>query len=305
MVGIGICDALNGLLVVFASPGSRTAPYLQALLGNFLIPMTIGWRWIILKRSATATQCLCAALVLAGLFLSLVPTIFSIDQKPTHSAATGAARVLWPMCFMFGFMPAAIMNVLSEKSLQDDKENGLKAAERPVNLIWWLFWTSLYQLFGVAFLFWADLIPGFGNAASPHELGVSMRHGFKEFFAGHDATARGLAFVLCYVLSYISTGLLLRHAEGATWLAIVQALVSPLGTLFWTLFKENPVFKWHPEFLETTWFTLAGLVLIVPGVLIYNTTAKKIRQASIQIFEEEPLLYPHREELEAGAIQNQ
>lgn len=38
---VGICDGLNGILVVFASSGTRTAPYLQAILGNFIIPLTI------------------------------------------------------------------------------------------------------------------------------------------------------------------------------------------------------------------------------------------------------------------------
>ena len=41
---IGLCDALNGVLVVFASKGSRTPPYLQAILGNFLIPLTVLFR---------------------------------------------------------------------------------------------------------------------------------------------------------------------------------------------------------------------------------------------------------------------
>ena len=38
---VGFCDSLNGALVVFASKGSRTPPYLQAILGNFMIPLTI------------------------------------------------------------------------------------------------------------------------------------------------------------------------------------------------------------------------------------------------------------------------
>ena len=41
---VGIFDALNGILVVFASPPTRTAPFLQAILGNFLIPLTITFR---------------------------------------------------------------------------------------------------------------------------------------------------------------------------------------------------------------------------------------------------------------------
>ena len=40
----GVLDALNGVFVVFASLPSRTAPFLQAILGNFLIPLTIFFR---------------------------------------------------------------------------------------------------------------------------------------------------------------------------------------------------------------------------------------------------------------------
>ena len=41
---IGLFDALNGVLVVYASPSFRTAPFLQAVLGNFMIPLTIVFR---------------------------------------------------------------------------------------------------------------------------------------------------------------------------------------------------------------------------------------------------------------------
>ncbi len=41
---IGFFDALNGVLVVFASPPTRTAPFLQAILSNSAIPLTILFR---------------------------------------------------------------------------------------------------------------------------------------------------------------------------------------------------------------------------------------------------------------------
>ena len=43
---VGVFDAFNGILVVFASPPTRTAPFLQAILGNFLIPLTISFRLV-------------------------------------------------------------------------------------------------------------------------------------------------------------------------------------------------------------------------------------------------------------------
>ena len=42
---IGICDGLNGVLIVSASPSARTAPFLQAILGNITIPLTIVLRY--------------------------------------------------------------------------------------------------------------------------------------------------------------------------------------------------------------------------------------------------------------------
>lgn len=41
---IGFFDALNGIMVVYSSPSARTAPFLQAVLGNFMIPLTIIFR---------------------------------------------------------------------------------------------------------------------------------------------------------------------------------------------------------------------------------------------------------------------
>jgi hypothetical protein len=37
----GFFNAMNGVFIVFASSGSRTAPYLQAILGNVMIPFII------------------------------------------------------------------------------------------------------------------------------------------------------------------------------------------------------------------------------------------------------------------------
>ena len=44
LILIGVFDALNGVFVVFASTPTRTAPFLQAILGNFTIPLTIFFR---------------------------------------------------------------------------------------------------------------------------------------------------------------------------------------------------------------------------------------------------------------------
>lgn len=46
---IGLFLALTALLVMFSSPTNRTAPFLQAILGNIAIPMTIFFRYAYCK----------------------------------------------------------------------------------------------------------------------------------------------------------------------------------------------------------------------------------------------------------------
>ena len=59
-------------------------------------------------------------------------------------------------------IPAALMNVIEEKSLKDT---------RNVNLFYLLFWTSLYQLITVGALFWVDILPSFGFADGIYQFG--------------------------------------------------------------------------------------------------------------------------------------
>jgi len=275
---VGLCDALNGLLVVFASKGSRTPPYLQAILGNFLIPLTVLFRLLILRKKPTVLKLLCAIVVVVGLFICLIPTIFpSVDPKAEKpkNGTHGVSRVLWPIIFMLGFLPAAIMNVLEERGVKMENQSSRKG----INLVYFLFWTSTYQLLCVATFFWADILPWYGNVSNIKEFGNNWWFGIRCFFGGAGCSAtpgtRGTVFILMYVLSYVGGANLLRHAEGATWLAIVTSLVTPLGFIFWTLFNESP-FKWHPEGHVSTWFSIGALAIMVPAIFVYNMGAPEI-----------------------------
>ena len=64
-------------------------------------------------------------------------------------------------------VPAAVTNVIEEKSLKLKNVTSGKG----VNLIYFLFWTSLFQLITVGMFFWADIIPGFGNTKNISEFG--------------------------------------------------------------------------------------------------------------------------------------
>ncbi|XP_062501559.1 uncharacterized protein LOC134178690 [Corticium candelabrum] len=292
---IGFCDAINGVMVVFAATASRTSPMLQTLLGNFMIPLTVVARIFILKKKPNLVQGLSAVAVFMALLLCLAPDIFDLDkprcsQSSASTSSTGAARVLWPLCFMFGFVPAAIMNVLEEKSLKKRVRSG--NGTRQINLFYFLFWTSLYQLLTAAALFWIDIIPGFGTAhGSITEFGKNYWYGIKCFFGyggcDYSSGLRGSLFVGFYVVAYIGGGLLLRFSDGATFMAIVNSVTTPLGFLFWTLFQDpsKGPFMWDPHATTKTYFSLGGLVIMIPFTFIYNY--RRAQKSTVDSFDEE------------------
>ena len=59
-------------------------------------------------------------------------------------------------------VPAALMNVVEEKSMKDS---------RKVDPYYFLFFSCLYQFIFVVLLFWTDIIPGFGYTSNIREFG--------------------------------------------------------------------------------------------------------------------------------------
>jgi len=64
-------------------------------------------------------------------------------------------------------IPAAIMNVLEEYVVKMKNQTSRKG----INLVYFLFWTSLYQLICVGSLFWLDILPWYGNVDTISEFG--------------------------------------------------------------------------------------------------------------------------------------
>eukprot|EP00494_Astrolonche_serrata_P027957 UN28222 len=142
---IGLCDAINGMMVVYAAPGNRTSPELQSILGNFLIPMTVFFRWIILSDLPSLGQLMASVFVVIALFVCLVPKIFDLKQPPNARTPSGTWGIMWPIIFACGFFPAALMNVVEEKVMKDKKSD--------VNLLYMLFSICTWQLFWITCFF--------------------------------------------------------------------------------------------------------------------------------------------------------
>lgn len=280
---IGFADSMNGFFAVFASPSSRTSLPIQASLAVSLIPITIGVRYVILKKKPTKFQWGAILVVILGVLITMVPTIANFDSSGVNGRGDEStfARIFWPCIFMFGFVPAAVMNVVSESTLKDTKT---------LNVIVFLFWTSLYQVITDLVFFGADLIPGFGMSKNIHEFNLHLSNGLSDTF--HNGSAAGLAllFISFYVISYLGTNMLIRNDEGATWSAVVGNFSNPLCVLFWYLFQEQP-FKWLPHFPDYAWYTVCGSLILFVASIVYKKYSKEDGDNYPNATEKNALLY--------------
>ncbi|XP_021356417.1 uncharacterized protein LOC110452302 isoform X2 [Mizuhopecten yessoensis] len=280
LIAMGLFTTLNGILVVNASPPNRTPPYLQGILASTVIPYTVLCRLIILRKGISTVRALCTCVVLAGLFITTEPQTFGLDGSgngdsgPTPSVLQ---RIIWPLCFALGFLPIGLSNVFCEKELKKDECESLG----------FITWTNVFQFVTLLFFFWTDFVPGFGMSSSASEFFTKFGKGFSCLFSS-ATSCRGLAgkawlFNVGYVFGNLFQFLLIQYAEGSVFAVIIQAMVTPIATIFWTLFsydQKADIFKWNPVMNTTTGFTLSGLAVIVPGVLLYNYFSRKEAQAA-------------------------
>lgn len=258
---IGFYNALNGMMVVFASPSSRTAPFLQAILGNFMIPITVLVRVWFLKAYPSKWEIVAAMIVVCGVFLSVGPTMVNGQDEAGNS-------VFWPMWFMCGFIPAAFMNVTEESALSKNQNARMGV---------FVFWLNFWQFVFVSFFFWVDVIPGYGMSSNLGEWAHHMQNGMSCFLFGETCGGKaflwGMIFILAYMLSYVSTGFLLKFTSSATWQAVVS-LVGPLGILWWAGFDATPQFHWGPSWGKDKTFPVLGLAVMLPGIVFFKLAGK-------------------------------
>uniref|UniRef100_A0A1I8FG45 G_PROTEIN_RECEP_F1_2 domain-containing protein n=1 Tax=Macrostomum lignano TaxID=282301 RepID=A0A1I8FG45_9PLAT len=189
---IGFFDALNGVLVVFASSGKRTLPALQPILSNFMDPPPdrhLPPGAALRKSPAGRLKGLAALGVFLALVVSLLPTMV-----PSLGAETegGAAR----------HRPGALACRLHARLRPRRRTRLLPAAHRARPVLG------------------GTLCPA---TATPTASGSSVTAGASAsscFFGGDgcpaDSGVRGAMFIGMYTVSYIGGGLMLRYAEGAT-----------------------------------------------------------------------------------------
>ena len=296
-----IFGPIGTIMTNFPGDGKRTPAYLQPIMVQARIPMVFLMRFLILKRYPTLRKNLCAVAVVVAVFISLLPRIFpnleSSAAKHEEGGTTGVAGVLWPLCIALSEVPFAIGASFLELGLKHNQHRGI-SNQKEVNILYYMFWNSLFCLLNTLCLFWADIIPGFGYLTSIDRFWDMIKFNILCVFGGNACGVQAIvAFQLKFaarLMGGISRSLFLRYSEGANFLSIVSALQGPMLLLFWTLFREDP-FQWQPEMHLSTWLALLALAIILPAIYVYSTgpperTLNKRQPASNGPRETDPLL---------------
>eukprot|EP00117_Sycon_ciliatum_P002489 scpid62393/ scgid7693/ len=232
------------------------------------------------------------------------------DARPGHTSSL--VHVAWSCVYLLGYLPIALAVVVQEKLLKmkewrKPQANGSTAwckATR-VKIIQLLFWANLWTCGLYAVMFWADFIPGFGTVSTLGQFKNHMDDGFRCMVglprgpgamynesgncqqAGDLPNAAelnpdphcslpayyGWTFICSLIGCTMSAPLLIKYSSGAVYLVVVQALVTPLGAVFWFLFQLDPRARvhWKPTYhRHGSMFTLAGLLVVMLAVVCYE-----------------------------------
>eukprot|EP01012_Entosiphon_sulcatum_P006983 TRINITY_DN13439_c0_g1_i2.p1 TRINITY_DN13439_c0_g1~~TRINITY_DN13439_c0_g1_i2.p1 ORF type:complete len:250 (-),score=32.82 TRINITY_DN13439_c0_g1_i2:58-807(-) len=222
-----------------------------------------------------------AVLVGVGLVLTYLPVALGL-QDPRNGDLTLPGRVLWPGLCLLAYVPTAFLNVLEllaaysavHVSATPSPFHSTFAAHSSVelNVMYLLFWTSLYSTLCVMCSFWTDSLPLVGTSSDPIATLEKLHNGLLCFVETsqncRDVVRWGGFFVVCCFMSYVGFGLLLRHASVITT-CITITVSTPLSVALWLLFRPRPLQPYMASG-PTTWLTIAAMLPLVVGVLGYR-----------------------------------
>eukprot|EP00118_Oscarella_pearsei_P006760 m.31180 g.31180 ORF g.31180 m.31180 type:complete len:460 (+) comp31460_c0_seq3:51-1430(+) len=313
LVLIGFLNYVSLLLLTYASPPTRTKPELQPILGASVVVYTVILQRVLLRKKISWPRLLCTGVVLVGLVVTLIPTFGNFGESSTETncnytippcesgsnssaceAKTGtlssAANAIWTVVFLIAFIPRAVLVVLARKELQDKKG-------KDVHLAIFMVYVNLIILVCVLLSFWVCFIPEVATppVSSVGEIGDLLRQGLSCSFGHMPTTVNGtsindLANSSCILpaaygwtavvgnnFAAMGSFMLVKHASDAVYSMLVSALATPIGAVLWILIflTCEARIDFSPYFDHGSACVIGGLVLVVPGVVIYKALGRK------------------------------
>eukprot|EP00301_Raphidiophrys_heterophryoidea_P000441 c10220_g1_i1.p1 GENE.c10220_g1_i1~~c10220_g1_i1.p1 ORF type:complete len:368 (+),score=95.21 c10220_g1_i1:151-1254(+) len=222
----GMVDALNGALVIPASPSSRTPAIVASLIGcTTLLPMIIIKHFYFAVPSTSLYKQAYFVIVVVLYLCSSYTIVYPVFRNSSEINT----QVEWWFIFFIGTILGNLYNLQQEKFFKQHNH------ARMSQFTAYLSWQTLYQAFWAFSLVWLDVIPGFGDA-DKNGLGCSMKHTFADSFR-MPAVSYNIMFNVGYYIAYIGSCIVNRHDAliGVVAFSIISGLVTgvsyPIGEL--------------------------------------------------------------------------
>eukprot|EP01084_Bolivina_argentea_P032409 59968_1 len=275
---IGIANAFGGLLIVFSA--RKCAPYLQAILGTFSIFWVMLLRFILIGKAPNKLQFIYSCIIFFALFLTSIPSIFGFNDSNAFQTKTDNSiwKILWPLLFASGSAPGAIVYVITESVVKNNHDG------YSVSIWWLLLMQTMFQCVVWVTFFWVDSLPIFGATSSIHGIFYNLKTDWSYFLMLDTSNFKcmylPMVWNILFAIQTIGYTFICRYNHASSsWVAVVNCLVTPLGAMFWYLFKldNNGWFGWQPHWNGYDLYALCGLILMIPFVYLYNveTSAQK------------------------------
>lgn len=279
---MGMFDSLTGVIAMFGSV--KTSGTLQVLLNNSVVPITMFLSVIILGTSFKASEYLGSVIILAGVVV--VVAVPALLADPDAEVATVQPRndITFNIIYFFSVVPSALAAIYKEKLFtQIDLEvNYLQA------------WVAMWQLLFGFLLIPLNTFKFLGDNYMPYsQLPHALIDGARCFVGintvvtqcARPGTNSALAMTrLCddcsgawwVTLIYLSFNILyniflvliIKHGSAAL-LFVVSTLSLPVVQILFSIRAIND----PPDTLSVA--SIAGLVLIVSGLTIYNRSERE------------------------------
>ncbi|GAM24526.1 hypothetical protein SAMD00019534_077010 [Acytostelium subglobosum LB1] len=266
---MGALDAVTGYFVVIGGIG--TSGPMQQLLNQAIIPFTMLTSLIFLKQRYTLVQVLGALVIIAGVFISLVPAL--IGKSDANN------KLFWNFFFLLSMIPFAASNVYKDIGFQSVEDMD----------VWYLqFWDCFFQGIVGTFLFpindilpppatvkFDQVIPSLKDGALCLAGQNSITNATNPFCYEPSATIpcdnchNAYIIVICYLTINIVYNvfilLVLKHA-GATVYSIANTVRLPLTNIVYSMKFLVPASIYQPFSL----YSLGGLLVILTGLITYR-----------------------------------
>lgn len=273
LCAIGLLDALNGVLVVYSSPLSRTPGPLQSVLQLATAPLTMFFSRIMLtslqhdgaetRRTYTLRQYLAVLVVLVGSVVGIIPAFKAVESG---EATLKVDKFWWPLVFMAGMFPGVAMNVIMEKLYR-------RATAKHMSVFFVQAVESFFQLMWMSCFFFFDIFPNYGSSENVEDFGRNFRGGFECFFSRCKYTWWvGGIFIISYMMSYIF-GTFMTLFFTANLQAVAGTLPPPIAMVVWFAFPDYTNWadgSYYPVHSLAGALNVSAALIIVCGIVWYR-----------------------------------